>query len=504
MTLNTPQAAVPPEKDSKLLLLGVGIPLVAILVLVFVAVTGSDEMLQGGLIFLISPLLLVFFGFATALFRSPYPDPELEEIAGPGAKNLPAESLPGIGSVFMLFCWVTLWYAAVLGVLAAVSSGIGVILGSFIIIWAIHLLLVQSTSRQEELARVMVTAAKNQASLAEAIRALAADAEPKGTRKWIHAFGRFLLLPGWSSVQGSTWRWPARLRRLARRLECGQSLGEALSIDPKLVPSAYRVSSQAALGEIALVGFLDRTPPLSSGLLWLEIFPRLAYPLFLIVIVGILLTFHALYIAPKMQRIFREFNIEAHGLGAWALEGGKWIQIYGLVTFAVQLFLGWIALMIALGPSYRWWLPFARILYRPEVKGGVIRRMGLILERGHTEVEALGALEASPGLPYGMRKKLREMLADLRAGGSLLVSLGHRLRLKRGEMALLEAASRARQLPWVMVEIGEKKIRNTIRRIGWFSQVILIGCVIGLGVLVGMVAFSWFAPLVQLIEVLAE
>ena len=160
--------------------------------------------------------------------------------------------------------------------------------------------------------------------------------------------------------------------------------------------------------------------------------------------------------------------------------------------------------MIALGPSYRWWLPFARILYRPEVKGGVIRRMGLILERGHTEVEALGALEASPGLPYGMRKKLREMLADLRAGGSLLVSLGHRLRLKRGEMALLEAASRARQLPWVMVEIGEKKIRNTIRRIGWFSQVILIGCVIGLGVLVGMVAFSWFAPLVQLIEVLAE
>lgn len=65
----------------------------------------------------------------------------------------------------------------------------------------------------------------------------------------------FLLLPGWGSVQGSIWRWPARLRRLARRLECGQSLGEALSIDPKLVPSAYRVSSKAALGEIALVGF---------------------------------------------------------------------------------------------------------------------------------------------------------------------------------------------------------------------------------------------------------
>ena len=63
MTLNTPQAAVPPEKDSKLLLLGVGIPIVAILVLVYLAVTGRETLFQGGLIFLISPLLLVFFLF---------------------------------------------------------------------------------------------------------------------------------------------------------------------------------------------------------------------------------------------------------------------------------------------------------------------------------------------------------------------------------------------------------------------------------------------------------
>ncbi len=499
----------PPSKGyggngSKVLLLGAGIPLAIILLLVFLALTESTEAVQIGLISLLAPLILVFFGFATALLRLPYPGPELEEWAGPGAQNLPAEKLPGLGSVFLLSLWVFLWYASLMGVLGAISSGLGIILGSFIIVWVVHLLLVQSNSRQEELARVMVTAAKNQASMPEAIRALAADAEPQGVRIWIHALGRFFLLPGWGSVQGSGWRWPARLRRLARRLECGQSLGEAISVDPKLVPPAYRVSSQAALGEIALIGFLDRTPPLSSGLLWLEIFPRLAYPLFLIVIVGILLTFHAIYLAPKMQRIFRDFSIEAHGLGAWALEGGRWINVYGWVTIAVQVFLGWIAFMIAMGPSYRWWLPFARILYRPEVVGGGIRRMGLILERGHTEVQALGALAASPGLPFGMRKKLNAMLDDLRAGGTFLESLGRRLRLRRGELALLEAASRARQLPWVMVEIGEKKIRNTIRRIGWFSQAILIGCVIGLGALVGVVAFSWFAPLVQLIEVLAE
>ncbi len=498
---NTPGSA---GKDSKLLLWGVGVPLAVTLLLVFLFLTESEEAVKVGLLFLLYPLLLVFFAFATALFRSPYPGPELEELAGPGAQNLNPESLPGFGSVFMLSCWVVLWYASILGVLGAISSGLGIILGSFLIIWAIHLLLVQSNSRQEELARVMVTAAKNQASLPDAIRALAADAEPMGVKKWIHALGRFLLLPGWGQVQGTMWRWPARLRRLARRLECGQTLGEALSVDPKLVPPAYRVSSQAALGEIALIGFLDRTPPLSSGLLWLEIFPRLAYPLLLIVIVGILLTFHAIYLAPKMQKIFHDFSIKANGLGAWALEGGNWINVYGWVTLGIQLFLGWIALMVALGPSYRWWLPFARILYRPEVKGGVLRRMGLILERGHTEVVALEALGAAPGLPFGMRKKLSEMLEDLRAGGNFLESLARRLRMKRGEMALLEAALRARQLPWVMVEIGEKKIRNTIRRIGWFSQVILIGCVLGLGVLVGMVAFSWFAPLVQLIEVLAE
>jgi hypothetical protein len=453
----------------------------------------------GGWIF-----VLYFFGVVTGLLRRPYPSPELEKVAGPGAGNLPQEKFPGAFATFFLVVWVIVWYGSIFLFVGFFGTTLSMIFCAFLCAWLTQLLLVQGTSRQDELARVLVAAATHRASLAEAIRALAADSEPQGVKVWIHAIGRTILLPGWGLVRGRAWEWPARLRRLARRLECGQTLGQAISVDPKLVPPSHRVSSDAALGDIGLVGFLDREPPLSSGLLWLEIFPRMMYPILLLVFVGGLLSFHATFLAPKMQRIFRDFNLEPTGLGAWAVNGEVWLPLYGWVTFGGTILILLIGILTGLGPSTRWWLPFARFLYRPEVLGGVLRRMGKILERGHTEVEAVASLEADPGLPRGMRKRLARLGKDLKAGGAFVECLGRRLHLKRGEKALLEASLRARQLPWILSEIGEKKIRNTIARIGWFSQLLLIVCVLLIGTLVGMVAFSWFAPLVQLIEVLAE
>lgn len=459
-----------------------------------------------GLKFFVYGLFFVIFILAgiTWVLRLPYPSQDLEKVAGPGATNLPPEKFPGFFANFFLVNWVVVWYGGIFVAVGYLGTNLSLVFCAFLCAWITQLLLVQGTSRQDELARVMLAAATHRASLAEAIRALAADAEPKGIKVWIHAFGRTILLPGWGLVRGRAWEWPARLRRLARRLECGQSLGQAISVDPKLVPPSHRVSSDAALGEIGLVGFLDREPPLSSGLLWLEIFPRMIYPILLLVFVGALLSFHATFLAPKMQRIFRDFNLEPTGLGAWSVNGAIWMPVYGWITFGAMMLLFLIGILTGLGPSTRWWLPFARFLYRPEVLGGVLRRMGKILERGHTEVEAVAALQSAPGLPWGMRKRLDRLGNDLRAGGAFVESLGRRLHLKRGEKALLEAALRARQLPWILSELGEKKIRNTIARIGWFSQLLLIVCVLLIGTLVGLVAFSWFAPLVQLIEVLAE
>ncbi len=459
----------------------------------------------GMMVFALGCITVLFIlGSITALMRLPYPSPELEKVAGPGAVDLPPEHFPGPFANFFLVIWVVVWYLSLLLFVGYLGTTLSTVFCAFFFAWITQVLLIQSTTRQNELARVILAAAIHRASLPEAIRALAADAEPTGMKLWFLALGRNILLPGWGMVRGKAWEWPARLRRLARRLECGQSLGQAISVDPKLVPPTHRVSSEAALGEIGLVGFLDKEPPISSGILWLEIFPRMIYPVLLLVFVGGLLSFHATFIAPKMQRIFREFNLEPTGLGAWSVNGGVWLPVYAWVTFGATLLLILIGVLTGLGPSTRWWLPFARFLYRPEVLGGVLQRLGRILERGHTEVEAVAALVAAPGLPWGMRKRLSRLGNDLRSGGNFIECLGRRLHLKRGEKALLEAALRARQLPWVMAEIGVKKIRKTMARIGWFSQILLIVCVLLLGTLVGMVAYSWFAPLVQLIEVLAQ
>lgn len=446
-------------------------------------------------------VVFAIFWYLLGLFfwltQGPDPSRRLEDSPRAGAAPVPAPLPPGVLNRILLGLWAISWA----GILCF-AGVFGLFIFLFVAALFIQALYIRRISRQEEVARVLNMAVVNQADLGSAIRSLAAEYDALSLKQALIWIASWLILPGYVLMRNRGWRWDARLRRFANRLESGQELPEAISADLTLLPSAYRVSRDRRKGLLALAGLLDEGPPQSSGVQWMEVFPRLVYPLIVVILVCQVLTFHAIYISPKIQRIFHDFGLKNRVFEAWHWFGDIWVGVYQLVGLVLVAALGAILCLAVSGPNGRWWLPLARFFYRPEATGNFLKRLGLLLGRGVHEVEALDALGESPGIPLALRRRIMGVRDDVQAGKPMVAQLSERLNLGQANRALLESSQRANQLPWIMREIGDRMVRLTIRRVQWASQFAMILCVLLIGALVGLVCLSFFYPLIQLIEAL--
>ena len=72
--------------------------------------------------------------------------------------------------------------------------------------------------------------------------------------------------------------------------------------------------------------------------------------------------------------------------------------------------------------------------------------------------------------------------------------------IRRTDVALLESARRAGNLPWALRELADSSSRRLQYRLQAFGQVLLTLALLGVGVFIGFIAVAYFYPLVRLIE----
>src|SRR5262249_5292126 len=132
-----------------------------------------------------------------------------------------------------------------------------------------------------------------------------------GLREALVSILLFFVVPGyyWIWYTGSS--YDSKVAHLAELLEEGYSLQEALELTPGVASRSTRLA--AALGErtgpLALCLSAFRTPARSQlATLGLEMVPRFAYPLVLLLAINGVLTFWMIYIAPKYKKIFFDFH----------------------------------------------------------------------------------------------------------------------------------------------------------------------------------------------------
>lgn len=397
-----------------------------------------------------------------------------------------------------------------LGMLAAFTYGLGLPgLLWFLALcagygWMLFAFFHYRFGRQEELLYILATAAEGGVPLAPALWAYLRD-RPRGVGRefWV-AVLLFFVLPGYYWVWHRQHSYDRKVARVAALLESGYSLHQALSLvggvaSPEGILAAAVGQSTGRLAPCLRSAARGRVGPA-----WLEVVPRLLYPLVLLVLIVGVVGFWLRFVMPRFSRIFQEFGVAIPRLTAWLLDLEDVVDDYGWVVPLVAQAVVCLGVLLYVSPDALWYFPGVGRLYRMGVQSRVLKMLAALLEVGRPVPEALALLTDAGAFPWVVRRRLRGTRAAVERGEPLANSLRRYKLLPRAMVPLLEAAGRARNVPWALTEMGEHLAARAVRLLQRFSLALSPATVAVLGLVVGLLVVAMFVPLVAVITELAE
>jgi type IV pilus assembly protein PilC len=374
--------------------------------------------------------------------------------------------------------------------------------------WMLFAFMHHRQCRQEEFLQVLTAAAEAEAPLAPALWAYLRDQpQHSDVREVLIALLLFFVLPGYYWIVHRRANYDRKVEQVARLLEAGESLEDALLMTPGVASreTILAVALGEETGQMARCLQAFRNPARSRlANLWLEMAPRLAYPLVLLLIMSGLLQFWTIYIAPKYQRIFLDMNMKLPEETEQIKALGELALSYFWVLILAFPLLGLLMLLFFRSPTFRWYFPVVGHLYRRYVRSQILHALSFLLQMKEPAPQAL-ALLAEPGFfVRPARRRLEAVRVRVERGEPLADSLRRERLLTRAMVPLLKAAERAGNLPWALAEVAEVLAQRTARQAQHLGMAFFPVPVVALGVLVGVIVIGLFVPLIYLIDGLAQ
>lgn len=371
--------------------------------------------------------------------------------------------------------------------------------------WVVYTFVRYRAARRRELIDVLATAVELDQPLGPALRAHLRDRPHGGAYAFLVALVQHVFVsPGYYWLWHRTRSFDDRTGRLADRLDEGQPLSEALRELPALASREARVA--AAVGESSgrlaeCLRRADREPFAAS---WLELLPRLVYPVLLLMFIFGVTAFLMAIVIPKLKRIFFDFGRAMPEASLRLIAGWEWVIDHaGAMGLALTVGVFLAALVVA-SPGVRWWTPVVGRFYRWDVQGLVLRSLGMLLSTGQPVPSSLGLLAESEDVPAPAERRLRKARALTERGEPLAAALGSAGLLPAAMRPLVQAAERAGTLPWALGEIGEVLARKGIGLARRLSVLIAPAALLAVGALVLLVVLGVFIPLIDLMGVAGE
>jgi type II secretory pathway component PulF len=354
--------------------------------------------------------------------------------------------------------------------------------------------------RQEELRDVLAVAADSKSPLAIAVWAYVEDRPRSPLRRFVEgAFTNFLIL-------GFYWSWHQQRRfdrraaDLASHLEAGVPLSQALCMTPGT--ASRETILAAAVGESTgdLATPLKQIAQSRIGSIVIEIVPRLLYPLFLLGMQLVIVTFLMVFVIPKFEKILSDFKIRLPESAAMIWSFGKTVTTYlGPFVGVVGFGLLWLIPMLIVSPTFRWWLPGVSIIERRFVQGRLLKMFGVLLGAGKTAPEALKILRGEDYLGPPAHRRLELVRERVKQGAPLAEELAANGLMPKRMIAFLHTAERARNFPWALQAAGDTMVRNATRLMQRVSAVVGPLAVAIMGVFVALMALGVFIPFITIL-----
>jgi len=369
------------------------------------------------------------------------------------------------------------WVLIVVGVLAATVLSLGILFSILLLILGLPALFEHQRAQRQAFLGMLSAAVRQRMPLSPALEAFAA--EHGGITSWQAQALTRLLAGGWPLPDALDHvRWLVKGRDLVL-IRAGQESGH-LEQALRDVTARYELEDPVWSHNGGRIGYLV----VVTGWAW---------------VIG---TFLMRIIAPQMQTIFQEFNLDLPLVTQWAIflsEGAA--RYWYLIAFNILLLAMLAYLLCALRGMGSISLPvpvFDGVIVRLH-SGTILEALALAVQGERPLRDALASL-ARWYPKYWVRARLVKVLRDLDAGGDWTDSLLARGVIGRSERAVLQAAQRTGNLAWALREMADASRRRVAYRLQVLVSLLYPPAILSIAAVVGLFVVAYFYPLVRLIE----
>jgi type IV pilus assembly protein PilC len=311
-----------------------------------------------------------------------------------------------------------------------------------------------------------------------------------------------ILFHGVSFLVTQKVQFNKRLGKVLEKIKSGETLEISLKANPGVVSPEVllAISLGEPTGKLGLC--LEKTPSWNQDFFWIHTLPRLAYAMAIILFTICISTFQTVFIVPKFQKIFQEFQAKMPVPSEWFFRFSNLLARFWFLLIPAVLFLIGLILLPILIPRVRWWFPLVGRIYRVHVQGNFLSMLGISMLTQEVMPWVLGFLKGSSYFPKPAMRQIDDLASRMEKGESFSASMRESGWVPSHMVPLMESAQRVGNLPWALSEAGTQRNRLAFVSSQRLTFTLFPILLLILGLVVGFIAVAMFLPLVELIVML--
>lgn len=305
---------------------------------------------------------------------------------------------------------------------------------------------------------------------------------------------------------------------VCEEVEGGSSLSEAMAKYPAAFNTLY--SKMVAAGEVGgvldiilqrLAEFMEKAQRLKR-----KIRGAMIYPIVVVFIAILIVTFIMIFIIPQFEKIFTEFGVKLPALTVWLTETSKWMagtlpnQKVPGALFAVLGIPGaiifWKLIRMsrpgrAVTDQGMMYLPIFGDIIRKTTIARFTRTLGTLISAGVPILEAIGITRDTCG-NYVYEKALNKVHDSIQQGESFAEPLRQAKVCDSIVVNMIDVGEETGDLDAMLMKIADNYDEEVDVKVDSLTKLIEPLMVVVLGGIVGTIVVAMFLPLVAMIETL--
>lgn len=303
---------------------------------------------------------------------------------------------------------------------------------------------------------------------------------------------------------------------VCEEVEGGASLSEAMSKFPKAFDKLYTKMVNA--GEIGgvldlilqrLAEFMEKAEKLKR-----KIKGAMVYPIAVIIIAALILTFIMWFIIPKFEEIFKDFGVKLPMLTTLLMEGSRWVAgtnpgqsipgAFIVLPSPIVIFFAW-KLIRASGPgkAITDWImlrvPIFGSMLRKTAIARFTRTLGTLIGAGVPILEAIKITAETSG-NYVYEKALTKVHDSIREGESFATPLRESKTCDALVVNMIDVGEETGEMDKMLLKIADNYDEEVDVAVASLVSLLEPLMVVVLGGIVGTIVVAMFLPLVSMIQ----